>query len=106
MRTSLRGGEAAMAKATSIVILTVVAMLAGLRFWTALWATPSGRLETPVAEGAPASPLSVLPGLAGSASCSGRACHGGLEPTTAPGRTILRDEYTKWLGQDKHAQAY
>jgi hypothetical protein len=95
-----------MAKATSIVILTVAAMLAGLSFFTVLWAAPRGRLETLVAEGAPASPPSVLPGLAGTASCSGRACHGGLEPTAAPGRTILRDEYTKWLGQDKHAQAY
>src|SRR5437868_424425 len=41
--------------------------------------------------------------LAGSASCAGRACHGGSEPAS---KLIQQDEYSTWLGQDRHARAY
>src|SRR5262249_39841751 len=42
-------------------------------------------------------------GLAGTASCSGRSCHGGLEPTDGK---VHQDEFTFWLSHDKHANAY
>jgi hypothetical protein len=42
--------------------------------------------------------------LTSTASCSGRSCHGGLEPQ--PGQQIRQDEYTAWLTHDKHAHAY
>lgn len=41
--------------------------------------------------------------FAGTASCSGRSCHGGLESS---GAKIRLDEYTAWLTHDKHAQAF
>ncbi len=42
--------------------------------------------------------------VVGTASCSGRACHGGLEPLAGSG--VLQDEHTTWLLHDKHADAY
>jgi hypothetical protein len=42
--------------------------------------------------------------LAGAGSCSGRACHGGLEPADPPG--VQQNEYTTWLLHDKHARSY
>jgi hypothetical protein len=41
--------------------------------------------------------------LVGSGGCSARACHGSVEPL---GAGIQRNEYTKWLIRDKHAEAY
>jgi hypothetical protein len=41
--------------------------------------------------------------LAGAASCSGRACHGGLTPEKT---LIQQNEYSTWFAHDKHAQAY
>jgi hypothetical protein len=41
--------------------------------------------------------------LVGSAGCSARACHGGIEPLDQP---VRRNEYTTWLTRDKHAEAY
>jgi hypothetical protein len=40
----------------------------------------------------------------GTSSCSARACHGSLTPLGYD--LVQRDEYTKWLVNDKHAQAY
>ncbi len=40
----------------------------------------------------------------GPGSCSATACHGGIRPT-ADSR-ILQNEYSTWVLQDKHAQAY
>ncbi len=44
------------------------------------------------------------PRAMGTSSCSGRACHGSLEPMG--NELVRRNEYTKWLLHDKHAQAY
>jgi hypothetical protein len=43
----------------------------------------------------------------GTASCSARACHGGLEAFGARtlGRPVFRNEYTTWLRLDPHARA-
>lgn len=40
----------------------------------------------------------------GTASCSGRSCHGGLDST--PLKQISQNEYTEWLTHDKHADAF
>src|ERR1700754_2478308 len=40
----------------------------------------------------------------GPGSCSATACHGGIRP--ASGSRILQNEYSTWVLQDKHAQAY
>src|SRR5262245_41106935 len=45
------------------------------------------------------------PRFTGTASCSGRACHGSLEPSGE--RTGIRgNEHTTWLTRDRHADAY
>jgi hypothetical protein len=41
--------------------------------------------------------------LAGSGSCSGRSCHGGLSPAN---KVIQQNEYSTWLALDKHSRAY
>jgi hypothetical protein len=60
------------------------------------------RNEPVIAAGS--SPSAASLGLAGTASCSGRSCHGSLEPV--PDKLIRQDEYTFWLSHDKHARAY
>jgi hypothetical protein len=40
----------------------------------------------------------------GPGSCSATACHGGIRPM--PNSRILQNEYSTWVLQDKHAQAY
>jgi hypothetical protein len=79
--------------------------------WTlALLAVPltgcgGGPAEPAAASDQAATPARSMPGLfAGTASCSGRSCHGSLEPR--PGEWIAQDEYTQWLTHDPHAQAY
>lgn len=54
--------------------------------------------ETP----APAADTAYLQ-LSGSASCGGRACHGGSQPENKP---IQQNEYSTWLIHDKHTEAY
>src|SRR5271168_4434409 len=63
-------------------------------------ASPQGSSPPALAKAAlPASPNQVV----GTASCSGRGCHGSLSPDThAP---INKDEFTTWLFHDKHASA-
>jgi hypothetical protein len=57
----------------------------------------------------PLTPAAAGPGaaavaLAGTPSCSARACHGGAEPVAGPG--VQQNEYSTWLAQDQHARAY
>jgi hypothetical protein len=42
--------------------------------------------------------------IAGRASCSGRGCHGRLEPSADSG--IQQNEFVTWLNYDKHARAF
>ncbi|MSR31054.1 MAG: hypothetical protein EXR99_06050 [Gemmataceae bacterium] len=53
-------------------------------------------------QNSPVDPLPVF--LAGSGSCSGRACHGSADPK--PDSPILRNEYSTWLAHDKHARSF
>ena len=41
--------------------------------------------------------------LAGTSSCSARACHGGLVPQD---QAPQQNEHTTWITKDKHANAY
>jgi hypothetical protein len=41
--------------------------------------------------------------VAGTASCAGRSCHGGLEAAHKP---IQQNEFTSWSAADKHGRAY
>lgn len=40
----------------------------------------------------------------GPGSCSAAACHGGISPRSTT--KVLQNEYSTWVTQDKHAQAY
>jgi hypothetical protein len=51
--------------------------------------------------GAPASSVQLF---AGTASCSGRGCHGGLE--ARPEQPIGQNEYSLWISHDQHAEAF
>ncbi|MFN5290883.1 MAG: multiheme c-type cytochrome [Planctomycetia bacterium] len=42
--------------------------------------------------------------IAGSASCSGRACHGGSQPIH--GQVVGQNEYSKWIANDPHVNAF
>lgn len=49
-------------------------------------------------------PVSVAGKFVGPGSCSATACHGSIRP--AANSRILQNEYSIWVLQDKHAQAY
>ena len=49
-------------------------------------------------------PASVAGKFVGPGSCSATACHGGIRPVA--NSRILQNEYSTWILQDKHAQAY
>ena len=40
----------------------------------------------------------------GPGSCSSSSCHGGVQPRTET--TVLQNEYTTWVVQDKHTKAF
>src|ERR1700722_7725715 len=78
------------AKVRQTLVLGSLAVMSWLTF-----ATPRAIPEKPISTGKPAN------GFVGTASCSGGACHGGLN-TDPP----LRAEYTLWARRDPHAPAY
>src|SRR5262245_20246109 len=62
----------------------------------------AGPVAKPAAE--PIVPATATSAYTGSASCSGRSCHGGLEPRRR--QEIGQDEYGAWLTHDPHARAF
>jgi hypothetical protein len=45
--------------------------------------------------------------LVGTTRCSGRSCHGGLDPLPAGNTPAIRqDEFTHWLQYDKHSKSF
>lgn len=81
-----------------------------LRKWIASWILAAGFAGTLLhgrrAETAPPTTVSgpahrPEPQTVGIASCSGRACHGGIGRRDARG-----NEYTTWITQDPHAKTY
>jgi hypothetical protein len=86
-------------------LLTLTAVLTGLALWARPPAVPrSVPAEPAVAPGR----LAVSPPLVGTASCSARGCHGAAQPR--PGQAadarVRLDEFTRWIGQDPHVQAF
>src|SRR5437660_1732111 len=77
------------------LFLAGLGLLPGCRDVSASNRAESGRPET------------ILPAVpsrwAGTASCSARACHGGIDPVAEP---VLRNEYTTWVTRDRHQQAF
>ncbi len=86
------------------------------RRWIANWVIPllccgvgacqrsnngAGALQTGWVASPPATAVSIFKGTA---SCSGRSCHGDLE--ARQDREIGQHEYTKWLTDDVHANAF
>jgi hypothetical protein len=83
-------------------LLGVLAPL-GLLVWQfAAWPErPAARAQLPLEASAP---REDAVGFVGTASCAGRSCHGRIEAAT---RTpCAQNEYTLWLTQDRHAEAY
>jgi mono/diheme cytochrome c family protein len=92
-------------KLTGSLILAGALAIPGL--WLGLRFTDRVRADESVEKDS--SSTSLLGSLAGTASCSARACHGGLEPVhpLPPGQSVGQNEYTRWLTNgDKHADAY
>jgi len=79
----------------ALTALVVCRVLVGLQ------ATPPGN-SSPLPAGVQTAKMPFA--LSGTTSCSARSCHGGIEPVA--GQAIQQDEYTKWVTQDKHAEAY
>src|SRR4051812_24752070 len=69
------------------------------------WTFPSSnaKVVTQSHLGRPAS-SQVLP-IAGTASCSARGCHGGIDPMSDSHGNCQQNEFTLWV-QDRHANAY
>jgi hypothetical protein len=82
--------------------VTLTAALAGLVLWGRLRTAPAG--PPPGGEGPGPAPSAAMP--KGTASCSARGCHGALEPRQGPDSPVRLDEFTKWIAQDPHTQAF
>lgn len=84
--------------------LAAAAVLGGTVLWLRAQA---GAVGGPAAQ--PAAEANAGPrfALVGTASCSARGCHGAVEGATGvpENHPVLRDEYTRWLGADVHANA-
>jgi hypothetical protein len=61
-------------------------------------------LAAPMASFAQSQAAPVIGKFVGPGSCSATACHGGIRPVA--NSRILQNEYSTWILQDKHAQAY
>ncbi len=84
--------------------LALAVLAAALVVWC-LRPSPVGAGIVPGAQGL-VSPVASHQ-LTGTASCSGRACHGGLDPIPPfPDQMSQQNEYPRWLLHDRHATAY
>jgi hypothetical protein len=86
--------------------LSGAVLSAGLVLWLGTRSGP-GRADTAVPKAAGDAAAAALP-ITGTASCSGRGCHGSLEPAAdrKPDDPVQLNEYTRWLIHDKHAGAH
>lgn len=82
-----------------LVALLVAPGLLALRLLAQADKKAAGPLPRPVTAGT----RSEAPFLAGTASCSAGACHGGSQ---AEKKLIQQNEFSTWLAHDKHARAY
>jgi hypothetical protein len=85
---------------SAFAVLFVVCALATGHWLLAGRAAPAPQPEKKAhADG----PASYAARIAGRASCSGRACHAGLEANASG---VQQNEFTTWVLHDKHAQAF
>ncbi len=84
------------------LLLASVAALAAPGIWMALRANPVAAPPAPPSAPAGATAVDAAP-LAGTAGCSARGCHGRIGPGP---EAVRQNEFSLWLGRDKHAQAY
>jgi hypothetical protein len=82
--------------------LLAMGAVAALATWYAMQRIPSPPLLS--FTGFPAFPVEDSR-FTGTATCSGRACHGSLEPS-GERAGIQGNEHTTWLTNDRHADAY
>lgn len=82
--------------------LVPLGLVAGLALWLGDWPRPqrgsSEERPAPVKQTG-----TIEMALVGTASCSARGCHGGIEPRS--GATCQQNEYSLWV-RDRHADAY
>jgi hypothetical protein len=87
------------------ILGAAVVIGAGAGTWIVLSSTPKPKESTSFAGVSRTPPPSSPSRFTGTASCSGRACHGSLEPSSD--RTIIQgNEHTTWQVHDRHAEAY
>lgn len=79
----------------------IPALLAVLGLWRAMRAEPT---KMPMASSACPETPAERP-FAGTASCSGRSCHGSIHASSEPARP-QSNEYLTWINRDPHAGAY
>ena len=84
------------------LLVAAVAALAPPGIWMALRASPVAAPPAPSSAPAGATAVDAAP-LAGTAGCSARGCHGRIGPGP---EAVRQNEFSLWLGRDKHAQAY
>jgi hypothetical protein len=82
-------------------LLTVGIAMPLLGLWTLFPDLPQA---APAERGEPTSERP--PALVGTASCSGRGCHGDLEPSGPTAESASRFSFTTWCRRDKHADSY
>ncbi len=68
-----------------------------------LWSARAQDSTAPSVMAQPANP-SLSTAYKGSGSCSAVACHGGIAPLA--GSTVLRNEHTTWISDDRHSRAF
>ncbi len=68
-----------------------------------LWSARAQDMTAPRESAQPAT-SSVPTSYKGSGSCSAVACHGAIAPLA--GSTVLRNEHTTWISDDRHSRAF
>jgi hypothetical protein len=86
---------------TRKLVGTVVLTVCGLLVCVLAGGSPAP--ETPAAKAPGTADSAATSPVVGTASCSGRACHGGIEPGP---KDVRQNEFTKWRTSDRHADAY
>jgi hypothetical protein len=88
-------------------VALVLSALLGLAALNAFLAVRGNPVRAPGPDApAPGPAGTVADHIAGNASCGGRACHGGLEANADLAKHLGQNEFTTWVGHDRHAHAY
>jgi hypothetical protein len=88
----------------ALSLLALAVLVTALGFWL-LRPDRTGSQAVATTTTAGVAPALLAP-LAGSGSCAGRSCHGGIDPAQGPAARFLMNEHTIWVRDDPHAGAY